>query len=312
MSQAETRIAYTGPALESGVMNVRELAPALLALGELCNRANEALTGQEKGVSVQVKADFKSGSFEFAVLVETETWRAATKFFTSADYIAAKELLGLLGLGGSGILGLFAYIKKRRGRKAKTSVETDDGKVVDTFDDGETITAPKEVHQLHETPSVRRAVKKIVAPLASDGIDGLQVRDPKRRENIVEEISQQDAPYYLEVPDSGEVAENEMELLLLPVTVHLEGERQWVFRRGSGSGETIKAKITDEEFAGKMAAGEIRFARGDMLRAKVHERQWDEGGELKTKHEIVKVIKYIEARRQQQLPIESPPSPEGK
>ena len=302
MSKAETRIAYTGPALEDGVMDVRELAPALLALGELCNRANEVLTGQEKRVSVQVKSDFKAGSFEFSVLVDV--WKPVSEFLTGRDYLAAKEvlfLLGIAGVGGGGAVGLFALVKKLRGRKPEAVLELDEEKVSVSTEDGESIVVEKRVMRLYETPAVRRAVKKMVAPLDGDGVDGLEVRDPKNRE-VVERIEKDESPYFAEIPDLGEVVENVTDILLQPVTVHLEGKQQWVFRRGEG-GETMSAKILDEEFAVKVANGEVRFASGDVILARVRERQWEEGGALKTKYEVVKVLKYPEASRDSALHI---------
>ena len=300
MSKEETRIAYIGPALDAGTMDVRELAPAMLALGELCNHANEILTGHEKRVSVQVRSDFKAGSFEFAVLVEV-LWHPIRDFFTSDDYIAARELIALLGIGASGVAGLLTLIKKLRGRKPQEIMEMEDGNVRLTLDNGEELIVPKDVLKLYNSPAVRKAMKKVVAPLETDGIEKMQIRDPEHRDQNVAEISKEDAPYYSEIPDSGEIIENQMELLLQPVTVHLEGESQWVFRRGGERGETLKAKITDSEFVRKMDTREISFRRGDIIRARVNERQWEEGGKLKTKYDIVEVLEYREALRQPPL-----------
>lgn len=300
MSKEETRIAYIGSALESGMMDVNDLAPAMLALGELCNRANETLTGHEKRVSVQVSSDFKAGSFEFTVLVEV--WKPLKEFLTSDNYVAAKELLGWIGIAGGGGVTLLALIRRSRGRKPETTVKAKDGMTTLTFKDGEKINVPEEVLKLLNTPSVRRAVKKVVAPLESEGVEGLEIRDPKRRGKTVEKISREDAPYYAEIPDHGEISENEIELLLQPVTVHLEGGSQWTFRRGPG--EILKAKIADKEFARKMKTGEISFRRGDVIRARVRERQWEQGGELKTKYEIIEVLECREARGK------TPPAPD--
>ena len=298
MSKAETRIAYTGPALEDGVMDVRELAPALLALGEACTSAHEILTGQEKRVSVRVRSDFRSGSFEFTVEV-VELWQRLSHVLTGSDYATAKELIWLLGIGVSTVSGaswgLLTLIKKLRGRKPKSVVELEDGNVSLTLEDGEKIIVPKNVLKLHNSSAVRKAVKKVMAPLETDGIDGLEVRDPEHRDKVVERIDQKDAPYYTEISDLGEVTENETELLLQPVTVHLEGERQWVFRRGEDWGDTLRAKIIDEDFVRKMRTGEVSFRRGDTIRARVRERQWEEGGNLKVKNEIIQILDYREA-----------------
>jgi len=47
MSRASFSIAYDGPPLREGVMGVRDLAPALLAVGQLFDAANTVLNRDE-------------------------------------------------------------------------------------------------------------------------------------------------------------------------------------------------------------------------------------------------------------------------
>ena len=57
------RITYDGPALESSEMDVRELAPALLAFGDLLDASTRALCGDQVRPRVNVRGSFKTGSF---------------------------------------------------------------------------------------------------------------------------------------------------------------------------------------------------------------------------------------------------------
>ncbi|MBC2728608.1 hypothetical protein [Desulfosporosinus sp.] len=63
MSTYELTIAYDGSALQDGTMDVRELAPALLAFGNLLEEANKELNGSNSKMQFLVKTDFKAGSF---------------------------------------------------------------------------------------------------------------------------------------------------------------------------------------------------------------------------------------------------------
>ena len=66
MSKETFTIAYDGPALQDGAMEVRDLAPALLALGQLLDAANATLNGDAAKIKLQVKAT-GTGSFEIAL-----------------------------------------------------------------------------------------------------------------------------------------------------------------------------------------------------------------------------------------------------
>ncbi|WP_319000513.1 hypothetical protein [Burkholderia metallica] len=57
------RATYDGPALESSEMDVRELAPALLAIGDLLDASTRALCGNQVRPQVNVRGSFKTGSF---------------------------------------------------------------------------------------------------------------------------------------------------------------------------------------------------------------------------------------------------------
>ena len=61
----KARIAYAGPALEDGTMDVRGLAPALIAFADLVKYASRAIN-LDKNIKVMLNQDsLKKGSFYF-------------------------------------------------------------------------------------------------------------------------------------------------------------------------------------------------------------------------------------------------------
>src|SRR3954454_18921144 len=64
MSKVAFQLRYDGPALSEHGMDVADLAPALLALGELIKRANFAVNGDASKVNLIVQSDFEHKCFQ--------------------------------------------------------------------------------------------------------------------------------------------------------------------------------------------------------------------------------------------------------
>src|SRR3954468_13556568 len=63
MSKERFQIAYDGPIVREGVMDVYDLAPSLVALGDLVKEVNRELNGSNVTATVQVQSNFQRGSF---------------------------------------------------------------------------------------------------------------------------------------------------------------------------------------------------------------------------------------------------------
>lgn len=98
MQHQTFRIAYGGPALESNEMDVRELAPALHALGDLLDHANRVVNGETSKVAVNVKGPFRAGSFGIDLTPYQSISANTIDFFSTREVQAVGLLLGYLGL----------------------------------------------------------------------------------------------------------------------------------------------------------------------------------------------------------------------
>ena len=76
MSEVDFRIEYDGPALEDHVMDVRMLAPSLLAFRDLCRETGRQIYGDQTVVQVNVVAT-SEGSFAAVLKLIVETVQKA-------------------------------------------------------------------------------------------------------------------------------------------------------------------------------------------------------------------------------------------
>ena len=62
-SSAELSLSFEGDALNDGVIDVRDLAPSLIALGEVFTQANDLLNERQASIQLGIRAT-QRGSFE--------------------------------------------------------------------------------------------------------------------------------------------------------------------------------------------------------------------------------------------------------
>lgn len=166
------RVTYDGPALESSEMDVRELAPALLAIGDLLEASTRALCGDQVRPRVNVRGSFKTGSFGIDFTLATSLLGRMRDLLSGNESTAlanAVTILTALGIAApKARKGLFAVLKWLRGREIQRVQMQDHTATLHV--DGEQLEIDLSVLTLLRDVGVRQATEHVLAPLARDGI----------------------------------------------------------------------------------------------------------------------------------------------
>jgi hypothetical protein len=305
MSKAEFQLAYDGPALRNGTMDVSELASALLAVGELMHEANRVLNGDRRQLSTKVKSDFKTGSFEVFLIIDQSILEHAKDLLFPAGVTAATILVLLFGpeVAKKGAVGVATSVldlwKKLKGEKPKTSVEDTNKKItIYQFGDGQ-IHVDSRIGELYNTETIRSSIKGAALPVARKGIRSLEIR---KGEKVIEQIVKQDLPPDLlgEIMASSEsnqarILTDTREVMLRVVRLNFE-KGKWGFSDGTSN---FSADIADETFRKQLDAREIGFYKGDTLRVMLTTTQVVSSDEsFQSQYVIDKVIQHIHAPKQ--------------
>lgn len=301
MSHTHFQVVYDGPALAGSTIDVRELAPALLAFGEVLEQANHTLNGGRAQVSLRVSASFKSGSFGIDFSVVQRLIDQALSLFKEPAVVSARQLADQLGFvygkAAAVTVGVLGLIRWLRNRKISRVVLLEHDRVRVEVD-GDAIETERRTIELLRNFKLRLALQQAIAdPLAREGFDSVAIATDPAEGFVVIERAEREF-FVAPVLVAETLADDVLPAKLQLVNVSFRDENKWRFFDGNTS---FHAAIADVEFLGRVQAGDETFAAGDILDVQLRRRQLLDGESMRNDFEVVKVLGH--RRRMAQLPI---------
>ncbi len=316
MPSTSITVTYDGPALDGGIMDVRDLAPALMSLGKLFENANRVLYGDRSRIAVRVKAGFRTGSFEIDLSLAQTYISQMRDLLAGQSGTALANLLTILGFSGLtastlvGVpVGLFALLKRLRGRKPSRAFVLEDGNVRLELSIDEWVVVPRETLELYRDLNVRADAYGALRPLEKTGIDKFSVRPTETpKDRPVEVVTKDDLPSF-EPPEQKDetIVSQQHRAAFSIVNLSFSEDNKWRLFDGQN---TVWAHIADQTFIDQVNRNEISFSKGDILICQVVSEQWQTSSGLRTETRIVRVEEHRSAAKQMGLPLEDePPGP---
>jgi hypothetical protein len=314
MSKVAFQLRYDGPALSEHGMDVADLAPALLALGDLIKRANARINGDAATVNLIVQSDFEHKCFQVSLELVQSVLSTIGTFLTDADSLKnAQTIAGWLGLIGvpTTVVGLFAYLAKRKGKEIESVSPVADETTISTRDshgtvavkfkgDDNTIVVNQNVYLLGDDPLIREYAAKVVSPLKRKGIEKLQF-NPESADHG-ETITKADAEAI--TVGRNELKEKEVETFeSQAITAHLQVTRPdfdpdakaWRFRYGD---KTISVDISETSIADDVRArGLVRIGDTWHVKMLVTEKR-TATGQFRNEYKVSEVLDFEPALQQ--------------
>lgn len=295
--------AYEGPSVDAGRMDARVFGPALFSIAGLVERSGLVLYPEKPRLGLEVKANFRKGSFAFELLSTPLDYQgvqvaagAMLSAWTVSDIDTVLRWLGLVGSAKDSLLGGLARI----GGQRVEGVATDhDGSIhvsINVKGDGNVVIFSPEASNLLRDEMVRDLMEDVAKPLSQPGITsfrsgaskGKSLRVP--REAFTEALPQ--------VQPEQTLSDGVLETALEVVTPSFDDSYVWRFARG---GERFTARVKDERFFSDLSRGLVSFSAGDFLVVKLRTRTFSNGGPLKAEHEVIEVLRHVKRAKQGNL-----------
>jgi hypothetical protein len=309
-AEAVMSLRYEGPAVDAGTMDVRSLAPALIAAADAVREAHALLEVRGPTPRVEVRAT-RPGSFVVDLLLAelpTISQRAIAIF--TASPIAAIDNFAALAIV---IVNASGWVKRLGNRKIRNVSQPEPGVTRIVLEDGTVIDVPSASFALISDGEFRRALNGMVEPLANDsGVQSLSLSAGDQAETVtVDDLGA------FKVPPGREedLGHSEAVVVLRPVSIVFAERNKWRFSDGDA---VFFASIEDPRFLADIDLGTERFAKNDMLQVRLRTTQKrDSAGVLRTERAVTEVIQHIPGAVQLDLfattadePPETPQEPE--
>lgn len=316
MTSATILIAYDGEALRSpGTMEVRDLAPALMAIADLFDEANKVINPDfESAVQVRIHPGFKPGSFEVQLSVHYPIIDTVLKLFAGDRGSGLANLLevlnfvtgGLVTAGiGTGLIALVRWVRSRPVKKVEL-VDPDGARV---SVEGEEIVVRRQVAAVFNDLGVRRALAAVLAPLRRDGIDCFEIRSGEKGQPPIERVTQTELPSFepplpAVIPPKP-ITDNRYQQAFTIISLTFKEGNKWRLSDGTN---ILNVTIEDVDFLRRIDNREVSFAKDDIIRCEVAQKQVATQDGLRTEHAILRVLEHYHAPRQTVLPLTTTPT----
>ena len=278
-------VSYEGPSLDDHTMPVRDLAPALMALGEAFDRANAIVNGPRTEISLDIRATI-SGSFELMLVLHQALNPALNMMLFNGDFISNASALKDLIFGSAGLFGL---LKGLRGRQPDTQLLADGVRFrASNFE----VVVPIEVFRMWQDAPLRDQVNAILQPIARAGVERVLV---KEGQEIIQKVEKDEVSYFIPPsPDTAEPAQFETVFprqRLVLTSPSFDGTGKWRLHDGE---RNRWYRISDEVFNQEVQSRVRLFGTGDMLDCEVAVTQTlNQGGRPRMDYEIRRVLEHI-------------------
>jgi hypothetical protein len=304
---AKFEVAYDGEALREHSMDVQDLAPALLALGNLIRDTNALVNADRSKVKVLVQSDFEHKCFNVAFEISQTFFDHARSLLSDGNVKTAEDILRLLGLIGVPSIGtVLGYLLWRKGRAtaAPGTTVTDvsgTGVVQLHLQDGSTSTINQTIYMLAERPEIKRSVVGVLAPTLEPGIDQVTFREGSATAPSLT-VSKAEADQ-IRASCEAPTTEREIEHEPQPVIAHLRvrspvfepGAKQWRFFYGE---ENIVADISETNIAANaIARGGVMLDDLYTVKLEITEHE-TEKGRFRKSYKIKEVLTFKAAAQQ--------------
>ncbi len=258
-TSSNVTIRYDGPILSDHRMDVSDLAPALIAISELCKIVNSKFNAGKSSVKVLMKADIEQKCIQLDLQVVLTFWDNIKSLINDEDIKSAKEILDWIGII-AGSATIYGAIKLSSSLKDKTidSVEyiVKDGENVAQINvkgDNNTVNnivyAYPQAVELLKDDLVVSNIKKIVSPVVKEGYEKLQFET----DGNVETITKTEAAAIIGFAPSFNTNQiDEAQVINAWVTayspVYDKDKSKWKFRLGDA---IVNMDISDTDIAEK-------------------------------------------------------------
>ncbi len=293
VSTAHFTVTYDGPGVRDHRIDVRQLAPSLLALADAFVIANEELgDGLTPPPELQVVASRES-SFSVDLLLDIQP---VVDLLNSAPALASGTATTLVGASMAAV----RWVKKRSRKGRETSVVTvSPGRIRVQWPDGTVMDTTSEAATLVENMDFRRSARDALLPLEGSDVTSVKI-DPEQGPSLLLERADLSG-FDLPEPEDESLSVGTREVLVSVITLGFRTDHKWRVTDGS---TPFWVTVDDLAFLMKVDDNEP-FARHDTLRCTLTERQYQRpNGSLRIERSISKVHEHRHAEPHPRLPLD--------